>query len=191
MLAFIPLTLSHTHNSCWDRHVDRSKSLSRATLQKRFVNNSSQNGWKKYLLWNANRCFQTKGTGSWRFLCLPFRILSIKFACKLCWRAQQAAMKITEQLPSTSVGNQPKLSCFPYSLLIMQMDTLKQTAPSYHTSYKLKGPMWSTQMLLLHTKACPEIWLPTAIIRKSHQMPVLEQMARLRKGCTGPGQTPG
>lgn len=42
-------------------------------------------------------------------------------------------MKIIEWLPGTLVGNQLKLSCFPYSLLIMQMEALKQMAPSYHT----------------------------------------------------------
>lgn len=52
MLAFIPLTLSHTHNFCWDGHGDRSKSLSMATLQKHFVNNSSQNGLKKNIYYD-------------------------------------------------------------------------------------------------------------------------------------------
>lgn len=116
-------------DSRWDGNTDRPKSLSKATLKKRFVNNYSQNVfffW--YLLCYANRCFQTKGTGSRSFLCLPFRILSIKSACKLYWRAQQATLKITERLPSSSAGNQLKLSCFPYSLLIMQMDPLKETA---------------------------------------------------------------
>lgn len=81
---------------------------------------------------------------------------SIKFACKLCERAQQAAMKITEQLPGT-LSNQLKLSCFPYSLLIMQMEPLKQAALSYHTYYKLRRPMWSTQTLPLHLKPCHRI----------------------------------
>lgn len=61
----------------------------------------------------------------------------------------------------------------------MQMDPLKQ---KLHTSYKLKGPMWSMKMLPLHTKAFPEERLPIAISSKVYQMSTLEQMTRPREG---------
>lgn len=146
---------------------------------------------KKCLLCCDNRYFQTKGTGSWRLVRLPFKrteYVPLNSPANLSWRAQQAAMKITEWLPGTLVGNQLKLSCFPYSLLIMQKEPLKQTAPSHHTSYKLKGPMWSTQMLQPHTKPCCRVigshsyqrWEPA-------DCPCLHKWPGWARGFMGPG----
>ena len=159
MLEQFVLPLGDRGNACWER-CEKNKSEPKATLVNYLTDDCSQNGLKNCLLCYGNRCFQTKRTGSWCLLCLPFsraECTPLNLPTNFAKEFQPAAMKITAWLPGTSVGNQLKLSCFPYSLLIMQMEALKQRAPSYHTSHKLRRPMWCTQMPPLHPKPCRRI----------------------------------
>lgn len=54
------------------RGCEKTKSEPKATLENYLTDDCSGNGLKNCLLCYGNRCFQTKRTGSWRLLCLPF-----------------------------------------------------------------------------------------------------------------------
>lgn len=79
-------------------------------------------------------------------------------------------MKITEWHPRTSLGNQLKLSSFPYPLLIMQMKPLKQTRS------KLPHVLQAEKAHVVHADAAtvPQAllqnnWFPWLSAGRTHQ----------------------